>query len=106
MKRLAALAAAMTAAFATASALAADFQPTRFTDQIVGQGPDVILIPGLASSRSVWDAEAEKLKGHYRLHLIQLNGFGGAPAGGFHRNVRKRPVEALFQEGRASRRAQ
>jgi pimeloyl-ACP methyl ester carboxylesterase len=81
MKRLAALAAAMTAAFAPASALAADFQPTRFTDQIVGQGPDVILIPGLASSRAVWDAETAKLKDHYRLHLIQVNGFGGAAAG-------------------------
>jgi pimeloyl-ACP methyl ester carboxylesterase len=62
-------------------AKAADFQPTRFTVTVEGQGPDVILIPGLASSRAVWDTEAARLKGRYRLHLIQVKGFGGEPAG-------------------------
>jgi pimeloyl-ACP methyl ester carboxylesterase len=78
MKRFIALAAAALAALA-APALAKE--PTRFTVTVEGQGPDVILIPGLASSRAVWDAEAAKLKGRYRLHLIQLKGFGGEPAG-------------------------
>jgi len=64
-------------------ARAADFVPTRFT--VVDQGtvgkPDVILIPGLASSRAVWDAESKLLAPNYRLHLVQVNGFAGAPAG-------------------------
>ncbi len=51
----------------------------RFSDQIVGHGPDLILIPGLASSRETWKAAAEHLKGSYRLHLIQVAGFAGEP---------------------------
>jgi pimeloyl-ACP methyl ester carboxylesterase len=61
----------------------ATFSPTRFTVVDAGTAgkPDVILIPGLASSRSVWDAEAKLLAPNFRLHLIQVNGFAGAPAG-------------------------
>jgi len=59
------------------------FAPTRFT--VVDAGtvgkPDVILIPGLSSSRTVWDAESKLLAPNYRLHLVQVNGFAGAPAG-------------------------
>jgi len=61
----------------------AAFVPTRFT--VVDQGtvgkPDVVLIPGLGSSRVVWDAEAKLLAPNYRLHVVQLNGFGGSAAG-------------------------
>jgi pimeloyl-[acyl-carrier protein] methyl ester esterase len=52
----------------------------RFSDEIVGTGPDLVLIPGLASSRDTWKATAERLKAHYRLHLIQVAGFAGEPA--------------------------
>jgi pimeloyl-[acyl-carrier protein] methyl ester esterase len=52
----------------------------RFSDEIVGQGPDLVFIPGLASSRDTWKATAERLKGRYRLHLIQVAGFAGEPA--------------------------
>ncbi len=52
----------------------------RFSDQIVGEGPDLVFIPGLASSRDTWKATAERLKDHYRLHLIQVAGFAGEPA--------------------------
>ncbi len=52
----------------------------RFSDEIVGRGPDLILIPGLASSRATWTATAARLRGHYRLHLIQIAGFAGEPA--------------------------
>lgn len=52
----------------------------RFSDEIVGQGPDLVLIPGLASSRDTWKATAERLKDHYRVHLIQVAGFAGEPA--------------------------
>jgi len=62
---------------------AAGFAPTRFTvtdEGTVGK-PDVLLIPGLSSGRSVWDAEAKLLGPNYRLHLVQVDGFAGAPAG-------------------------
>jgi pimeloyl-ACP methyl ester carboxylesterase len=59
------------------------FAPARFS--VVDQGkvgkPDVLLIPGMSSSRAVWDAEATLLAPNYRLHLVQVNGFAGAPAG-------------------------
>src|SRR5271169_3039835 len=54
----------------------------RFSDEIVGTGPDLVFIPGLASSRDTWKATAERLKTHYRLHLIQLAGFAGEPSRG------------------------
>lgn len=57
------------------------FAPTRFSVVVEGRGPDVILIPGLASPRGVWDGARAALGGRYRLHLVELNGFGGAPAG-------------------------
>ena len=52
----------------------------RFSDEIVGKGPDLVFIPGLASSRATWKATAERLRGHYRLHLLQVAGFAGEPA--------------------------
>ena len=47
--------------------------------QVRGQGPDVILIPGLTAGRGVW-AEAVAAVPGYRYHLIQVAGFGGEPA--------------------------
>ena len=52
----------------------------RFSDEVIGQGPDLVFIPGLSSSRATWKATAERLKGRYRLHLIQVAGFAGEPA--------------------------
>lgn len=68
---------------ARAATPAENFTPTRFTvvDQGTAGKPDVILIPGLSSSRDVWSAEAKKLAPNYRLHLVQINGFAGQPAG-------------------------
>jgi pimeloyl-ACP methyl ester carboxylesterase len=67
----------------TAARGSAQFVPTRFTVTDVGTAgkPDVVLIPGLASSKSVWDAEAKLLAPNYRLHILQIGGFAGAPAG-------------------------
>jgi pimeloyl-ACP methyl ester carboxylesterase len=68
---------------AHAQGAATKFAPTRFT--VVDEGtvgkPDVVLIPGLSSSREVWEGEAKLLAPNYRLHLVQVNGFAGAPAG-------------------------
>ncbi len=53
------------------------FASDRLSVEVVGSGPDVILIPGFASSRDVWRAEAERLKATHRVHLVQLAGFAG-----------------------------
>jgi pimeloyl-ACP methyl ester carboxylesterase len=58
----------------------ADSFSDRITVTVRGQGPDVILIPGLASSGAVWDATVAHLEGHYRLHVVQMAGFAGSPA--------------------------
>lgn len=55
--------------------------PARFTVEVRGAGPDVILIPGLTSGREVWAATVAAVPG-YRYHLIQVAGFAGAPAAG------------------------
>lgn len=64
------------------AAAPAPFQSSRFSVEVRGHGPDVILIPGLASSRAVWDATAKQLEANHRLHLVQLAGFAGQPAAG------------------------
>jgi pimeloyl-ACP methyl ester carboxylesterase len=70
------------AAYAAAPPAAA---PVPLSDRIAvavtGQGPDVILIPGLASSGHVWDATVAHISAHHRVHVVQIAGFGGAPAG-------------------------
>lgn len=48
----------------------------RFTVETIGAGPDVILIPGLASPRDSWAPTIAQLKDRYRLHLVQIRGFG------------------------------
>lgn len=52
----------------------------RITVAVEGRGPDVILVPGLASSPEVWRGIADQLRKTHRLHLVQLAGFAGAPA--------------------------
>lgn len=52
----------------------------RLSVEVVGRGPDVVLLPGLASSRAVWAATVARLRPHYRLHLVQIAGFAGEPA--------------------------
>lgn len=59
----------------------ADSGGERITVKVQGSGPDVVLIPGLASSSAVWDATATHLEKHYRLHVVQVAGFAGAPSG-------------------------
>lgn len=69
--------------------------PTRFTVEVRGKGPDVILIPGLASSRAVWEPTAKALEGRYRLHIVQVNGFAGSPAGA---NAKGPIVDGIVEE--------
>jgi pimeloyl-ACP methyl ester carboxylesterase len=54
---------------------------TRFVATVVGNGPDVVLIPGLASSGDVWDATVKQLSATHCVHTLQVKGFAGEPAG-------------------------
>jgi len=72
----------------------AAFAPARFSVETVGSGPDVILIPGLTSSRDVWRATVAAIPG-YRYHLVQVAGFAGLPAGG---NARGEVLAPLAEE--------
>jgi pimeloyl-ACP methyl ester carboxylesterase len=58
-----------------------DAATERFSVTVTGSGPDVILIPGLASSAATWDGTVAHLKARYRLHVLNLAGFAGEPAG-------------------------
>lgn len=55
------------------------FASDRLSVEVMGQGPDVILIPGFASSREVWRPLAQQLAATHRVHLVQLAGFAGEP---------------------------
>jgi len=57
------------------------FAASRFSVDVRGDGPDVIFIPGLGSSRDVWSAQAEALAETHRVHLVQIAGFAGEPVG-------------------------
>ena len=53
----------------------------RITVEVEGDGPDVVLIPGLSSPREVWAPTAARLKATHRLHLVEVRGFGGDAPG-------------------------
>lgn len=91
MKRLllaAALALMPVAACAQTSATApadhghahAAFESGRFHVRVEGEGRDIILIPGLSSHPDVWAPLVERLEGDWRVHMIHIQGFAGAPA--------------------------
>ena len=61
----------------TSSALAA---PPPFRVTVVGQGPAMILIPGLNTSGAVWNTIVGELKDRYTCHVLTLAGFAGEPA--------------------------
>lgn len=63
-----------------AASVAAPNAQDRITVEVQGSGPDVILIPGLASSTAVWSSLAENLRNDHRIHLVQIAGFAGTPA--------------------------
>lgn len=60
---------------------AADVVSDRMTVSVRGRGPDVLLIPGVATSGAVWEATASRLEKQFRLHIVQVAGFAGLPPG-------------------------
>ncbi|WP_292158841.1 alpha/beta hydrolase [Brevundimonas sp.] len=56
------------------------FQSGRFHVRVEGEGRDIILIPGLSSHPDVWEPLVARLEGDWRVHMIHVQGFAGAPA--------------------------
>jgi pimeloyl-ACP methyl ester carboxylesterase len=63
-----------------ANAAVPAFASERISVEVVGSGPDVILIPGLSSSPDVWRSTIAALPG-YRYHLVHVRGFAGLAPG-------------------------
>ena len=53
----------------------------RISVSVAGQGRDVILIPGLASSAHVWDGTVARIAATHRVHVVQVAGFAGVAPG-------------------------
>jgi len=89
MKMLVILAAALAAIAPGLPASAQDtsqestpvFAPTRFTVETVGEGPDIVLIPGLGSVPAVYDGQMDMLASNQRVHRITVAGFDGSAPG-------------------------
>ena len=64
-----------------ATALAEDAAPCP-PFEVVGSGPDLVLVPGLGSSPAVWDGVKDSVAKDYRLHLVHVAGFAGRAAEG------------------------
>ncbi len=59
----------------------APFRSARIVVETRGEGPDLILIPGLASTSAVWSRTAARMARSRRLHMVSVRGFGELSAG-------------------------
>lgn len=59
----------------------APFRSERIVVETRGRGPDVVLIPGLASTSTIWRRTADRLDDRYRVHLVTVKGFGPTAPG-------------------------
>ncbi|MEO5773004.1 MAG: alpha/beta hydrolase [Sphingomicrobium sp.] len=64
-----------------AAAASAEVRLPHISVVSIGKGDPVVLIPGLASPRAVWAGITPELAKKHRVLLVQVNGFGGDPAG-------------------------
>ena len=66
-----------------------DIEEGRVHVDTIGQGPDILALPGFAGTSSTWRALAERLEGEYRLHLFDFLGYGlsDKPAGIDHSRI-------------------
>lgn len=69
------------------------FQSNRIKVTTAGDGPDVILVPGLADTPRAWDGAVASLPG-YRYHLVHIRGFAGLPAEANKTGPLLRPIAA------------
>jgi len=49
---------------------------TKLHVEVVGDGPDLVLLHGWGLNSACWQSIVPLLAGHYRLHLVDLPGFG------------------------------
>ena len=61
----------------------------------MGEGSPVVLVPGLASPRAVWDGVAADLAKSHRVYLVQVNGFGGDSPGA---NLQPRLLDGIVAD--------
>ena len=79
------------------------FRSDRIVVTTRGQGPDVILVPGLASTSDVWSRTAGRLDDRYTVHLVSVRGFGDIPAGANEQGAIVGPVASELRRYIASR---
>lgn len=72
---------ASTASIISSRAWSGPFKSDRISVRTIGEGADIIFIPGLASHADVFLDLAKSLSHKFRSHLISVNGFAGIPAG-------------------------
>lgn len=70
------------------------FQSSRIVIETRGEGTDLILIPGLASTSAVWARTAARLGQGRRLHFVSVRGFGDLAAQANARGTVSAPVAA------------
>jgi pimeloyl-ACP methyl ester carboxylesterase len=85
------------------AAPAAAFRSDRIVVETRGRGPDLILIPGLASTAQIWSRTADRLDDRYRVHLVTVRGFGDVPAGANAEGAVTGPVAAELRRYMAFR---
>jgi pimeloyl-ACP methyl ester carboxylesterase len=61
----------------TDDAPAAEPPARPFSVQVTGEGPAVILIPGLSCASNAWEKTAVHLAATHRVHAVTIAGFGG-----------------------------
>lgn len=64
--------------------------------EVVGQGPDLVLVPGLGSSPEVWDGVVEELSADYRIHRVHVAGFAGRAANGDPITIAQRAADEII----------
>lgn len=50
-----------------------------FRVEVTGEGPPMLLIPGLSSSGAVWNQTVDHFKDQFEIHVFTLAGFAGVP---------------------------
>lgn len=53
--------------------------PAPFSVEVIGEGPPILLIPGLSSGGNVWEGTVEHFKATHQCHVFTLAGFAGQP---------------------------
>lgn len=76
-RRSALLSLLLTSSIATATAVDGETRRDLFGIEVVGSGPDLLLLPGLGSSPEVWSSLVSRLSSRYRIHLVSVAGFAG-----------------------------